>query len=757
MPKRLIHVVTHLHRLPGVDSNSGERRHRGQQHPTVYDSKGHPIMTIKPIQKRGTPCNSPPNRNRFLLRVMILVVMTAAGITQPALAFQVSHDLSIALDPETGRLTGHDRMVATPRGAQILRFRLGPQVDVASLAVNGSPRNPVRHGDILTLPLASEEREGELRIDIRYSATFDDPAPRMPANTDNPGYGVTATIEPRGAFILGGAGWYPAVTGAEEVYRIRVSAPDGIFAVTSGRSLGTRSENGRSISEWEIRNPVESLALVASTFQIDTRRLGNITLATYFSPENAGLSSAYLEASARYITLYEDRFGPYPFEKFAVVENFFPTGYGFPSYTLIGGRILRLPFILDTSLGHEIAHCWWGNGVLVDPNYGNWSEGLTAYVAEHYYQEQESPQAARDHRLNYLRNYATLVSEADDFPLSGFRGRVDTITRTVGYDKGAMVFHMLRTRLGETAFWGGLRDVYATHRFQRASWYDFKKAFEIRSQTSLDAFFDSWVFREGAIELSLADVERSERDGRWRLSGAVRQKAPFYDPAVTVRIHDADGFRDHMLALSGDRTPFDFQFDRPPSAVEIDPHVDLFRRLAPEEIPPSINGLKGADDVVIVLGDGGADLRAAADMLIRAMPLRRATVISEADAAPDRLEDRHLIIMGAPLTPALEALVKGRIDIRGGAPALDGIPGSDAADTQFGVYHRPDRKERLMGVFLTEAPPHSVTVARKIPHYGRYSFLAFSGTTNRAKGIWPPQQSPLVHRWSGAGETTGRL
>ena len=58
--------------------------------------------------------------------------------------------------------------------------------------------------------------------------------------------------------------------------------------------------------------------------------------------------------------------GPYPFPKFAIVENFFPTGYGFLSYTLLGGSVLKLPFIPETSLRHEIAHSWWGNGVLVD-------------------------------------------------------------------------------------------------------------------------------------------------------------------------------------------------------------------------------------------------------------------------------------------------------------------------------------------------------------------------------------------------------
>ena len=81
-----------------------------------------------------------------------------------------------------------------------------------------------------------------------------------------------------------------------------------------------------------------------------------MTAATYLLPQNQHLAAAYLRATAGYIALYSDLFGPYPFQKFAVVENFFPTGFGFPSYTLMGGTVLRLPFIIRTSLGHEIAH-----------------------------------------------------------------------------------------------------------------------------------------------------------------------------------------------------------------------------------------------------------------------------------------------------------------------------------------------------------------------------------------------------------------
>jgi hypothetical protein len=35
-------------------------------------------------------------------------------------------------------------------------------------------------------------------------------------------------------------------------------------------------------------------------------------------------------------------------------------------------------------------------------------------------------------------------------------------------------------------------------------------------------------------------------------------------------------------------------------------------------------------------------------------------------------------------------------------------------------------------------------VVRKLPHYGKYSYLAFLGETNIAKGIWEVTASPLI-------------
>ena len=150
-----------------------------------------------------------------------------------------------------------------------------------------------------------------------------------------------------------------------------------------------------------------------------------------------------------------------------------------PSFTLLGSQVIRLPFIVHTSYGHEILHNWWGNGVFVDYRQGNWCEGLTTYLADHFYKLKESPSAAIDYRRNQLQAYLDYASSGErDFPLHEFKERESASTQAVGYGKTMMVFHMAEERAGRETFLKALRSFYHDHLFEEASWDDIIAAFE---------------------------------------------------------------------------------------------------------------------------------------------------------------------------------------------------------------------------------------------------------------------------------------
>lgn len=133
-----------------------------------------------------------------------------------SIAFQASHDLAVTLDPDTAGLSGADRIRLVDCPKDILPIGLNPRIQIQSLQVNGVPQAAIPTDTGPTIDLSATDREAPIELIIRYAGQFQDEAPVKPVNTDNPGYGVSGTISPRGTLLLGGAGWYPAIAGAVE-------------------------------------------------------------------------------------------------------------------------------------------------------------------------------------------------------------------------------------------------------------------------------------------------------------------------------------------------------------------------------------------------------------------------------------------------------------------------------------------------------------------------------------------------------------
>ncbi|EPR43328.1 M1 family aminopeptidase [Desulfococcus multivorans] len=670
----------------------------------------------------------------------------------------VLHDLKIRLFPAEHRLSGSDLITIPTMESDALILELSEKVRVEAVLINGTPVSVKRPSGRLIIPIPSKFRSAEapddpLAVTIRYEGFFDDPAPMLPVNTDNPGYGVTGTISQNGVFLLGGAGWYPVTVDAPASIRLEVSGPAGMVAVTAGKSMGVRTENGMTLSGWEIQRAVEPIALSAGPYEVREAAVGDVTAATYLFPQSRHLSDGYLAAITRFIRFYEGLFGPYPFEKFAVVENFFPTGYGFPSYTLMGTQVLHLPFIKETSLGHEIAHCWWGNGVGVDASRGNWCEGLTTYVSDYLYHEHASAEEGAAYRRQLLRNYAAVAGPDRDFPLSAFISRVDPTTKVVGYDKGAMVFHMLRQEVGDGAFWEALRTLYQNYLFKPVSWQEIETVFEEVHGRSLKPFFTQWIDRPGAVQLVLKDVTSRRENGIYRVGGTLRQTGPVYRVRVPVTIFSSKG--EIRTAVDMDGETARFAIDVPaesgtPARLAIDPDADIFRRLHPAELTPSVNSLRGSKAALVVVPEPSVEGNTRARLLIAALGIDSAEIIEESRVTPDVIREKDIIFMGVPRNPDLMRDLPASVVREDKFIRIGGTAYPTKGHAFFMVFRHPFSEKHVSALFTVFDDGSAGTIEailRKIPHYGKYGYLVFKAAQNRDKGVWPVTASPLVHHF----------
>ena len=497
------------------------------------------------------------------------------------------------------------------------------------------------------------------------------------------------------------------------------------------------ASSGKDTRYWavfEFDQPADGIDLMAGPYQIRERMLAResaapVRLRTYFAPAIDSLAEAYLEDSRRYIELYSQRIGAYPFTEFSVVSSPLPTGFGMPTMTYLGESVLKLPFIRATSLGHEVLHNWWGNGVYADVSRGNWSEGLTTFMADYYYKERDSAEAARDSRLGWLRDFAALPADAHA-PLASFRSRTHGAAAALGYGKAAMVFFMLRDLIGVDAFDKGLRDFWNARQFSFASWEDLRTAFEQASGRPLQHFFAQWIERAGGPRVQIASARLQQRGAGSQVELVIEQSAPAYALRVPVEmVGPAQGesrqAETRWIDIEGALTAVTLDMNWLPLGVRLDPELRLWRVLDAEQLPPILRRWILADAPRLAVVAEAADARSAARSLGEGF-FEQAPQLVSAMALKAGKEPVLMVGTHAEVDAALARL--------GLPPRPAGLAGKGTAQV-WSVQAQAG--EAPVAVVSARDAQSLRQITQALPHYGARSYLVFEGTRAIEMGVWP--------------------
>jgi hypothetical protein len=505
---------------------------------------------------------------------------------------------------------------------------------------------------------------------------------------------------------------------------------------------------------WVEAQPQDGIYLIAAPFHLYERSIATIAAQVFLQSEDADLATRYLEATNQYLKLYQELLGPYPYAKFALVENFWETGYGMPSFTLLGPTVIRLPFIPTSSYPHEILHNWWGNGVYVDYATGNWSEGLTAYLSDHLIQEQRGKGA--EHRQSSLQKYVDYVAADRDFPLTRFQSRHGSASQAVGYTKVMMMMHMLRMKLGNEVFIAALRDFYHTHRFQTASFADLARTFSNAAGRSQEVFFEQWVERGGAPEIVLETTPATPHGSEYDLQVHLRQVQEGNPYRLLVplaaTLESRDTAEQIAVALTGRELEWVWRLPARPLRIDVDPEFDLMRRLHPAEIPPALSGVFGAAKVAVVLPAKATETaRAAYEALAQAWEASGNVALEMFwdDRLADLPQGQAVWLFGwenrflEQLEPTLDTFDASVTDSGAVLPGLSLARKGNAV--ALGIRH-PSDPQWGIGVFAADHASTIPVLGRRLPHFHKYSFLAFEGeqADNTLRGRWPVVNSPLT-------------
>jgi aminopeptidase N len=286
-------------------------------------------------------------------------------------------------------------------------------------------------------------------------------------------------------------------------FDLRLVLPAGLKAIGTGTLVSERPEpDGTIVHRFRQKRRASSylFGFAAGRFIEVKAARGNTALRYLgdgFSPDE--LSRVFRDTPGM-LDFFTRRAGvAYPLDTYtqALVAN--TAGQEAWGFSLLsdayGHAVLDDPAAISL-IAHELAHQWWGNLITCQDWTHFWlNEGFATFMAAAYDEERFGREVyLRDIDRARVRYEAVREAGGDRSLVFPEWNHPTANDRTIVYQKGAYVLHLLREQIGDDMFWAGIRRYTATHAGGSVTTDDFKRSMEESSGLNLSAFFDTWVY-----------------------------------------------------------------------------------------------------------------------------------------------------------------------------------------------------------------------------------------------------------------------
>ena len=386
--------------------------------------------------------------------------------------------------------------------------------------------------------------------------------------------------------------WIPTLDhpSAKATVTFNITAPAGDEVVANGRLDHVTMSGTHRVWSYTEGVPIPPYCMIIGVGQFarfePTERAA--TPLSYYVPQvDAPLAMKGFAPSIPSVAYFSETIAPYPYEKLALIvgatrfggmENssaiVFTSTLFTPRSSAKTSKTFGIPLSTTDVIAHEIAHQWFGDSVTESTWSDLWlSEGFATYFAGLFLQRYESEEAfqaymkdAAERAFSYEKTTRTPIFDRDTEDLM-------KLLNANNYQKGAWVLHMLRSRLGDDAFFRGLRAYYRAHANANASTEDLRAALEKSSRTDLRAFFARWVYDSGHPQYELKWFWLGNKELRLVLTQLQPGNA-FTDP-VPITISTAHGNRDVILKPAGKLLIERVPLREKPLRIDVDPRSTL--------------------------------------------------------------------------------------------------------------------------------------------------------------------------------------
>ncbi|WP_435284434.1 M1 family metallopeptidase [Streptomyces koelreuteriae] len=406
------------------------------------------------------------------------------------------YELTLDYRPAPNRLSGTARINAIAGRGQLTEFQLNlADFRVGRVKVDGrTPHYTHRGGKLRVRPAKPVRAGAAFTVEVQWSGN-----PR-PVNSPWGGLGWEELED--GALVasqpVGAPSWYPCNDRPADKasYHISVTTPSAYAVVAGGRLLTRTTKASTTTWVYEQAAPTSSYLVGLSIGKYQTVLLGDPGPGGV--PQHGHIPAHLLPRFARdfarqpaMMELFQELFGPYPFDEYAVVvtEEELDVPVEAQGLSLFGSNHVDGERGSERLIAHELAHQWFGNSVSIADWRQIWlNEGFAKY-AEWLWSERSGGRstqqlAAAAHRL--LFSLPQDLRLADPGRKSMFDDRL--------YQRGGLVLHAVRCALGDDAFFRMLRGWAGQHRGGAVTTANFTAHVGRFTDEPLDALFDRWLY-----------------------------------------------------------------------------------------------------------------------------------------------------------------------------------------------------------------------------------------------------------------------
>jgi len=389
-----------------------------------------------------------------------------------------------------------------------------------------------------------------------------------------------AYVGPEGSYLLYPGGWFPVNENAGNRFSasMAITVPSDEVVIASGSpSSPERSADSVTYNFNYQRSSFPGTVIAGRYAIVPATAVGaNVTL--YLKADRQNLAQSYGETAGRIMTYFSDKFGPLPDSHLALVEIADDTvgGYSAPGIVALASRGFSTP-VNDKLLAHEISHQWWR--CLVSPATGDdafLDEGLATYSSALWVEESAGESAFED-TMHDVEIQSLSHEEVSPIAQASHLHEFTPEYQSIVFDKGAMVFHMLRWVIGDDAFFKTLQAMATQYAFKSITTAEFQKLAEKASKQELTFFFAQWVDSTGVPQFKRSWAVYRTQKG-YQVVGKIEQDLDIFRMPVEIRVY-TEGRKPTNARIDMTGTTADFTVDTitRPLRVVVDPGSRLLK------------------------------------------------------------------------------------------------------------------------------------------------------------------------------------